>query len=191
MGRDGLHAVKNVIEDKFIVPGAGAFELAAKDMLYEYKSTVEGRAKLGVQAFADALLVVPKVLSENGGYDPNDTVLKLEEMMAKDKKAYVGLDISNGEGMDPTKKGIFDNYRVKRQMVDSSAIIATQLLLVDEVMRAGRKEEGLVRCNTCLGAAWQCWFRAFCEHCTSMRLAVEQTDRPNPAHRRASWVTCS
>merc|ERR1711988_2058360 len=137
--RDGLHAVKNMLEDKHIVPGAGAFELAAHRVLYKYRDTVEGRAKLGVQAFADALLVIPKVLAENGGYDPNDTVLKLEDMMAKQTEGYVGLDLTTGDGKDPTIDGIYDNYRVKRQMIDSSAIIATQLLLVDEVMRAGRQ----------------------------------------------------
>jgi len=136
--RDGLHAVKNVIEDKFVVAGAGAFELAAHRMLYKYRDTVEGRAKLGVQAFADALLVIPKVLSENAGFDPNDTVLKLEDKMSS-SEGFFGVDLSNGEAMDPSKEGIYDNYRVKRQMIDSSAIISTQLLLVDEVMRAGRQ----------------------------------------------------
>lgn len=31
--------------------------------------TVKGRARLGVQAFADALLVIPKALAQNGGFD--------------------------------------------------------------------------------------------------------------------------
>ncbi len=35
----------------------------------EYAKTVEGKAKLGVRAFADALLVIPKVLAENSGFD--------------------------------------------------------------------------------------------------------------------------
>ena len=30
---------------------------------------VQGRAKLGVEAFAEALLGVPKILAENCGYD--------------------------------------------------------------------------------------------------------------------------
>jgi T-complex protein 1 subunit zeta len=33
--------------------------------------------------------------------------------------------------------GIIDNYRVKRQIVHSATIIASNLLLVDEIMRAG------------------------------------------------------
>lgn len=67
--RDGLRAVKNAIEDRALVPGAGAFELAAHRHLVQYKSEVTGKAKLGVQAFADALLVIPKTLAENSGFD--------------------------------------------------------------------------------------------------------------------------
>ena len=33
------------------------------------KKTVEGRAKRGVEAFAEAMLVIPKTLAENSGYD--------------------------------------------------------------------------------------------------------------------------
>lgn len=33
------------------------------------KKKVEGRAKLGVEAFAEALLGIPKILAENSGYD--------------------------------------------------------------------------------------------------------------------------
>lgn len=66
--RDGLRAVKNAIEDKGVIPGAGAFEVAAYNHLTTYKDQVTGKAKLGVQAFADALLVIPKTLAENCGY---------------------------------------------------------------------------------------------------------------------------
>lgn len=43
------------------MPGAGAFEVAVADGLVKHKPNVKGRAQLGVQAFADALLVIPKV----------------------------------------------------------------------------------------------------------------------------------
>ena len=41
--------------------------------------------------------------------------------------------------MDPAVVGVWDNYRVKHQMLDSAAVIASQLLLVDEVIRAGKQ----------------------------------------------------
>ena len=62
--RDGLRAVKNVYEDGAVLPGAGAFEVAlAQHLLNDTRKGVAGRAKLGVQAFAEALLIVPKARS--------------------------------------------------------------------------------------------------------------------------------
>lgn len=65
--RDGMRALKMALEDQALVPGAGAFEVAAYRMLMRRKSAVSGRAKLGVEAFANALLVIPKTLAENSG----------------------------------------------------------------------------------------------------------------------------
>ena len=59
--RDGLRSVKNVYDDKSILPGAGSFEIAAHERLNEYCKDVQGKAKLGIEAFAEALLVIPKV----------------------------------------------------------------------------------------------------------------------------------
>ncbi|TQD78563.1 hypothetical protein C1H46_035887 [Malus baccata] len=72
--RDGLRAVKNTVEDEAVILGAGAFEVAARQYLVnEVKKTV----KRGVQAFADALLVVPKTLAENSGLDTQDVIIAL------------------------------------------------------------------------------------------------------------------
>jgi chaperonin GroEL (HSP60 family) len=66
--RDGLRAVKNVLEDKSVVAGAGAWELAAAAHLRsKVKKQAQGRAKLGVEAFAEALLGFVKILAENSG----------------------------------------------------------------------------------------------------------------------------
>jgi len=43
-----------------------------------------------------------------------------------------------GEPFDPTVEGIWDNYRVKRQMLHSCSVIAVNLLSTDEILRAGR-----------------------------------------------------
>lgn len=49
----------------------------------------------------------------------------------------VGVDVSTGEALDPVAAGIYDNFIVKRQIIQSAPIITSQLLLVDEVIRAG------------------------------------------------------
>jgi T-complex protein 1 subunit zeta len=66
----------------------------------------------------------------------------------------VGIDLKTGEPFDPTVEGVWDNYRVKRQMLHSwwvvlkskstvsygclSSVIAVNLLSTDEILRAGR-----------------------------------------------------
>jgi len=136
--RDGTRAVANALTDGTLVPGAGGFETLAHADLMKYKAEVAGRAKLGIQAYAEALLTIPKTLAENAGYDAQDSMLKLLEEEAKGSPK-VGIDIHTGEPMDPIAAGIYDNFAVKRQMLDSAAIISSQLLLVDEVIRAGRQ----------------------------------------------------
>merc|ERR1711988_979792 len=81
--RDGTRAVANAMHDGTLVPGAGGFETLAHADLMKFKSEVAGRAKLGVQAYAEALLCIPKTLAENAGYDAQDTMLKLLEEEAK------------------------------------------------------------------------------------------------------------
>ncbi len=59
--------------------GAGAFEVAAAHHLRTVtKKSVEGRAKLGVEAFAEALLGTVKTLAENSGLDAQDALIALQ-----------------------------------------------------------------------------------------------------------------
>ncbi|KAJ3261417.1 T-complex protein 1 subunit zeta [Boothiomyces macroporosus] len=134
--RDGLRAVKNAIEDEYVIPGAGAFQIALHSHLMKFKDTVKGKAKLGVQAYADAMLIIPKVLAQNGGFDVQDVIVSLQEEYANGH--VVGVDLNTGDTLDPATEGIWDNYRVHRQMLNSCSVIASNFLLVDEMMRAGR-----------------------------------------------------
>uniref|UniRef100_A0A667I8E6 Chaperonin containing TCP1 subunit 6A n=1 Tax=Lynx canadensis TaxID=61383 RepID=A0A667I8E6_LYNCA len=134
--RDGLRAVKNAIDDGCVVPGAGAVEVAMAEALIKYKPSVKGRAQLGVQAFADALLIIPKVLAQNSGFDLQETLVKVQAEHSESGQ-LVGVDLNTGEPMVAADVGIWDNYCVKKQLLHSCTVIATNILLVDEIMRAG------------------------------------------------------
>eukprot|EP00486_Rosalina_sp_Unknown_P000347 CAMPEP_0201567036 /NCGR_PEP_ID=MMETSP0190_2-20130828/7291_1 /ASSEMBLY_ACC=CAM_ASM_000263 /TAXON_ID=37353 /ORGANISM="Rosalina sp." /LENGTH=566 /DNA_ID=CAMNT_0047986533 /DNA_START=100 /DNA_END=1803 /DNA_ORIENTATION=+ len=134
--RDGLRAVKNTIVDNDVILGAGCFEVQAYENLMKFKKTVDGRKKLGIQAFADALLAIPRTLANNAGHDQQELLIKLLQETEKGK--IVGLDLETGDLLDPKQAGIFDNYCVKKQFLHLGSIIASKLLLVDEIMRAGR-----------------------------------------------------
>ena len=53
----------------------------------------------------------------------------------------VGFDVNSGEVLDPVASGILDTYLSKRHMIGSAPVIANQLLLVDEILKAGGKKE--------------------------------------------------
>lgn len=102
---------------------------------------IDGKKRLGAQAFADALLVIPKVLAENSGLDSQDVLLKLIGEYERNS-VPVGVDLITGDAISPSMEGIYDNYCVKKQMLALAPVLAQQLLLVDEVMRAGKQMGG-------------------------------------------------
>jgi T-complex protein 1 subunit zeta len=102
------------------------------------------RARLGVEVFANALLSLPKFLAENAGFDSQEALIKLQEEY--ENGSIVGIDLDSGEPTDSSLCGVWDNYIVKRQLINSAPVIASQLLVVDEVLRAGvnmRKRAGM------------------------------------------------
>ncbi|CAI1831968.1 hypothetical protein SEUBUCD646_0B03100 [Saccharomyces eubayanus] len=143
--RDGLRAVANVLKDKNIIPGAGAFYIALARHL---KSTnmnklgAKGKTKTGIEAFAEAMLVIPKTLVKNSGFDPLDVLAmvedELDDAQHSDETRYVGVDLNIGDSCDPTIEGIWDSYRVLRNAITGATGIASNLLLCDELLRAGR-----------------------------------------------------
>lgn len=54
----------------------------------------------------------------NSGFDAQDTIVRLLEEGSALGEA-VGLDISTGEALKPVDAGIFDNYNVKKQIINS------------------------------------------------------------------------
>lgn len=152
--RDGLRSVYNMIVDGSVVPGGGAFQVACASHLQSenFRKTVKGKAKWGVSAFADALLVIPKTLAANSGHDIQDsrksnclltfssthadqtTVAALQD--EHDEGNVVGLNLATGEAMDPMQEGVYDSFRVLRNAIASSTGIASNLLLCDEMLKA-------------------------------------------------------
>lgn len=137
--RDGLRAVANVIKDESILPGAGAFWMSCNDYLLhsdETKKILKGKNKPGIRAFAEALLIIPKTLAANAGLDQLDTISNCQDEIIDGH--IVGVDLKSGEPMDPTVEGIWDSYRVVRNAVSAATGIASNLLLCDELLKAGR-----------------------------------------------------
>ncbi|MCJ1308665.1 T-complex protein 1 subunit zeta [Agyrium rufum] len=140
--RDGLRSVYNMIVDGTVVPGAGAFQVACSARLQSdaFRKSVKGKEKYGVAAFAEALLIIPKTLAANAGHDIQDSLAALQYEQAEGN--VVGIDLATGEPMDPVQAGVYDSFRVLRNCIASSAGIASNLLLCDELLKARQMGRG-------------------------------------------------
>lgn len=83
-------------------------------------------------------MIVPRTLAVNSGFDPQDTLLAVQEAHLKNGEAF-GVDVITGEPLPAAISAVWDNYIVKKQFLNIAPVLAQQLLLVDEVMRAGKQ----------------------------------------------------
>lgn len=78
---------------------------------------------MGVVAFAESLLVIPKTLIENCGYDVQEVILDLIHQ-EKATNAPVGVNILKNEIMSPVLLGVYDNYVMKKQWLHIAPTLA-------------------------------------------------------------------
>merc|ERR1711937_424363 len=102
----------------------------------QIKDAIKDGLRSVKKAFAEALLIVPKTLAVNSGHDPMDVVVTLENE-SRLNGTPMGVDLETGEAHLPEDAGIWDNYCVKKQILDSATVISEHFLLIDEIMRAG------------------------------------------------------
>jgi chaperonin GroEL (HSP60 family) len=132
--------ISAAIEDGKMVAGGGAPEVELAKQLREYAETVGGRESLAINAFADAVEIIPRTLAENAGLDPIDILVQLRAAHDKANGVVVGLDVYSGKTTDTSKLGIVEPLRVKTQAIKSASEAAEMILRIDDVIAAGKLE---------------------------------------------------
>jgi thermosome len=138
---DGICVLSAAIEDGKIVAGGGAPEVELAKQLREYAETVGGREALAINAFADAVEIIPRTLAENAGLDPIDILVQLRAAHEKANGEVMGLDVFSGKITDTSKLGIIEPLRVKTQAIKSASEAAEMILRIDDIIAAGKLEK--------------------------------------------------
>ena len=139
---DSVSVVSAAVEDGKIVAGGGVPEIEVAKGLREYADTVGGREALAVDAFADAIEIIPRTLAENAGLDPIDKLVQLRAAHEKKGGKEIGIDVISGEVTNTLKLGIVEPLRVKTQAIKSAGEAAEMILRIDDVIAAGKLEKG-------------------------------------------------
>ena len=130
---DALSVVKVALEDGKMTVGAGAAATEISMSLRDYATTVGGREQMAIEAFANAVEVIPKTLAENAGLDPIDMMLEIRSAHKKGKK-NAGINVFTGKVDDMFKKNVIEPLRVSMQEIEASSEAATMILRIDDVI---------------------------------------------------------
>ncbi len=139
---DAIRVVGVAIEDGKAIPGGGATEIEVSLRLRDYASTVGGREQLAIEAFADALEIIPWTLGENAGLDSIDLLIELRSKHeGKKANKNAGVDVYSGKVKDMIKLNVIEPIRVKTQALKSATDVAAMILRIDDII-ASKKMEG-------------------------------------------------
>jgi archaeal chaperonin len=119
-----------------VVAGAGAIEMELAKGLKSYASTLSGREQLAVQAFAEAMEIIPRTLAENAGIDPIDVLTKLRSEHDQNNK-WAGLNVFTGDVMNAWEDGVIEPLKIKTQALSAAAEVAEMILRIDDVIMGG------------------------------------------------------
>ncbi|PSG99595.1 MAG: thermosome subunit [Nanohaloarchaea archaeon SW_4_43_9] len=121
---DAIGGVSSALRNGRVVGGGGATEVELAQELRDYADSVGGREQLAINAFADALEIVPRTLSENAGFDPIDTLVDLRNKL------------TSGESQKLFDEGVVEPQQTKTQAVSSASEAAEMILRIDDVISA-------------------------------------------------------
>ncbi|MEK6853736.1 MAG: TCP-1/cpn60 chaperonin family protein, partial [Nanoarchaeota archaeon] len=136
---DAIGDVASALTSGKVVAGAGATETELAMQLRRYAESLSGREQLAVNAFAEAIEIIPKTLAENSGLDPIDIVTELKAQHDKGRK-WAGIDVFTGKIMDAWKEGVLEPLKVKTQAISSASEVACMILRIDDVIASGKSE---------------------------------------------------
>jgi len=137
---DAVKVTKDIVEDGKILAAGGAPEIELAIRLDEYAKEVGGKEQLAIEAFAEALKIIPRTLAENAGLDPIETLVKVIAAH-KEKGPTIGVDVFEGEPADMMERGVIAPLRVTKQAIKSASEAAIMILRIDDVIAASKLEK--------------------------------------------------
>mmetsp|Transcript_104610 Transcript_104610/g.156691 ORF Transcript_104610/g.156691 Transcript_104610/m.156691 type:complete len:548 (+) Transcript_104610:167-1810(+) len=155
---DALCILVATIQNPRRIYGGGCTEVRMARAVEALAVKTPGKQALAMQAFAKALLQLPMIIADNGGFDAADLVTKLraahakgDEEMKEDSSSSsnernypdFGLDMEHGKIASMDDLGIMESFTSKMQVVTSAAEAAEMILRVDDIIKCAprRREE--------------------------------------------------
>ena len=139
---DAIGVVCLAMKDEDIgFPGGGAAYSLASSLVREYAtltSDMSARERMCIEAYADALEIIPAAIASNAGMDPLDVVMELRSS-GPDEGLYID-DAGVGSICHTLDKGVAEPATLVTQVIKSATEVACSILRIDDII-ARRTQE--------------------------------------------------
>ena len=139
---DALYVIADIIETPKMVTGGGSIEIELSKAARRYATQEGGREQLAIEAFADALEIIPRTLAENAGLDTLDTMVAIRSAHDKKKGKAIGVNVFDKGVLDMLEAGVVEPTVVKKQAIESAVEVASMILRIDDVVAATAPDMG-------------------------------------------------
>nr|UXY87619.1 T-complex protein 1 alpha SU [Cryptomonas curvata] len=144
---DAIFIVKRSIEGNKLVTGGGSIETNICVSLEKLANSIPTREQLGILEFAEALLVIPKMLSINAGLNHTEILSKIKilhkasfcENFSEFK--YFGIDLIAGKIVNHLYTGVIEPAISKIKCIQIATEAAITLLRIDDLIISNQKKK--------------------------------------------------
>eukprot|EP01024_Parvocaulis_polyphysoides_P041731 TRINITY_DN382_c0_g1_i1.p1 TRINITY_DN382_c0_g1~~TRINITY_DN382_c0_g1_i1.p1 ORF type:complete len:544 (-),score=96.41 TRINITY_DN382_c0_g1_i1:222-1853(-) len=132
---DAINCYRVLCRDSRTLPAGGATEVELAKQISEYGKKQTGLEQYAILQFSESLEVVPHILAQTSGLNPNECLSKLHAAHAAgDVKA--GLDIFSGQPTDLSQQDIVDLYLSKWWAIKLASQAVVTVMRVDQIIMA-------------------------------------------------------
>ncbi|KAI5147979.1 T-complex protein 1 subunit beta [Enteropsectra breve] len=136
---DALCVLKRIKDSPFCVYGGGSIEMALSLELAKYALEIKTKDAAGVEIFGSVLQQIPRILSDNCGFDGEETKAALKNDHAYRRATY-GVNTENGKTLCMKERGVIEGYEMKKRVLTAACETAQVILKCDGIIKCPPRE---------------------------------------------------
>ncbi|BFZ62194.1 T-complex protein 1 subunit delta [Saitoella coloradoensis] len=130
---DALCVIRCLVKRKALICGGGAPEIEASQALMRWARELAGTEQYCVQAFAEALEVIPTTLAENAGLNSIRVVTELRNRHEKGEKT-AGINVRKGNISNILEENVVQPLLVSVSALQLAAETVKMILKIDDLV---------------------------------------------------------
>lgn len=138
---DAIMIVLRAIKTHAVVAGGGAIEMELSRFLREHVLTIRGKEQMVVSAFAKAMEIIPRQLSDNSGMDSTDVLNRLRQLHTQEDGIWMGVNVLEGQVDNLFDKFVWEPEIVRLNVLTAACEAACTILSVDQTIRNPASEQ--------------------------------------------------